>query len=66
MSNLSLFGWKYFVFIQKKKKKALGLKLTFTRIHFKISFIKIILYAHIRIHMHRTYFPKIPWVPIVL
>ena len=64
MSNLSLFGWEDIVFIQKER--ALGLKLTFSRIYFKISFIKIILYAHIRIHMHRTYFPKIPWVTVVL
>ena len=66
MSNLSLFGWKDIVFIQKKKKKALGLKLAFTRIHFKISFIKIILYAHIHIHTCRTYFPKISWDTVVL
>ena len=51
---------------KKKKDKALGLKLTFSRIYFKISFIKIILYAYILIHMHRTYFLKIPWVTVVL
>ena len=51
---------------KKKKEKALGLKLTFSRIYFKISFIKILLYAYILIHMHRTYFLKIPWVTVVL